>query len=109
MSEMEDAGEDLSIDEWTGADDKFALRVEGNSMIEEHITDGDFVVIKKQTQAHDGQIVAVRDEDDTFTLRKFYRAANGSIRLESGGGRSSVARPADFPILGVLVGVVRKY
>lgn len=106
---MDDTGEALSIDEWTGDDDKFALRVEGNSMIEEHIADGDFVVIKKQTHAHDGQIVAVRNDDETFTLRKFYRSANGSIRLESGGGKSSVARPADFPILGVLVGVVRKY
>lgn len=109
MSEIEDIEEDLSIDEWTGTDDKFALRVEGNSMIEEHIADGDFVVIKKQTHAHDGQIVAVRDYDGDFTLRKFFRVANGSIRLESGGGKSSVARPADFPIQGVLVGVVRKY
>ena len=101
--------EELGFAEWEGADDKFALRVEGNSMIEEHIADGDFVVIKKQAQAHNGQIVAVRDDEGAFTLRKFYREANGSIRLESGGGKSSVARPADFAIHGVLLGVVRKY
>src|SRR3954467_15606810 len=37
--------EELGFAEWEGADDKFALRVQGNSMIEEHIADGDFVVI----------------------------------------------------------------
>src|SRR6201996_9038562 len=51
--------EELAFSEWEGSDDKFALRVTGNSMIEEHLADGDFVVIKKANQARDGQIVAV--------------------------------------------------
>jgi repressor LexA len=67
--------EELGFEEWQDADDKFALQVSGDSMIEEHIADGDYVIIKKQTQARDGQIVAAQDGE----------------------------------ILGVLVGVVRKY
>src|SRR3954469_5335371 len=43
--------EELAFAEWEGSDDKFALRVQGESMIEEHIADGDYVVIKKQDQA----------------------------------------------------------
>ena len=61
--------------------DKFALRVAGDSMIEEHIADGDYVIIRKQEQARDGQIVAVRDEEGEATLKKIYRDRN-RFRLE---------------------------
>ncbi len=44
-------------------------------MIEEHIADGDFVVIKKSEHARDGQIVAVRDEEGEATLKKFFQRA----------------------------------
>ena len=60
---IEQADEELAFTEWEGADDKFALQVTGESMIEEHIADGDYVIIQKQEQARDGQIVAVRDDD----------------------------------------------
>src|SRR5262249_26253203 len=50
----------LGFNDWEGAEDKFALKVTGDSMIDAHIADGDFVIIKKQEQARDGQIVAVR-------------------------------------------------
>src|SRR5262245_19905911 len=49
--------EELLFNDWTGTSDKFALRVSGNSMIEEHIADGDYVVIHRQKNARDGQIV----------------------------------------------------
>jgi len=100
--------EELGFTEWEGAEDKFALRVTGTSMIEEHIADGDFVVIKKQNQAHDGQIVAVRDEDGEATLKRFFKERN-RIRLEPANKTMKPIYRDRVDILGILVGVVRKY
>ena len=100
--------DELTINDWTESGDKFALRVTGDSMIEEHIADGDFVVIKKQEQARDGQIVAVRDEDGEATLKKIYRDRN-RIRLEPANKTMKPIFRDRVSILGVLVGVIRKY
>src|SRR5262249_23920854 len=74
--EAVDQDEDLGFSEWEGADDKFALRVSGDSMIDAHIADGDYVVIHRQEHARDGQIVAVRDDDGEATLKRFYKEKN---------------------------------
>jgi repressor LexA len=103
--EVED---ELAFTDWEDAADKFALRVSGNSMIEEHIADGDFVVIKRQEQARDGQIVAVRDDDGEATLKKLYRERN-RVRLEPANKAMKPIYRDNVDILGVLVGVVRKY
>lgn len=100
--------EELGFAEWEGSDDKFALRVQGNSMIEEHIADGDFVVIKKQDEARDGQIVAVRDDEGEATLKKFFRERN-RVRLEPANKTMKPIFRDNVEILGILVGVVRKY
>ena len=100
--------EELAFTEWEDADDKFALRVSGDSMIEEHIADGDFVVIKRQEQARDGQIVAVRDDDGEATLKRFFRERN-RVRLEPANQTMKPIYRDRVKILGVLVGVVRKY
>jgi repressor LexA len=77
-------------------------------MIEEHIADGDFVILRRQEQARDGQIVAVRDEDGEATLKKFYRDKN-RIRLEPANKTMKPIFRDRVNVLGVLVGVVRKY
>jgi repressor LexA len=100
--------EELGFEDWEGADDKFALRVTGNSMIEEHIADGDFVVIQKKEQARDGQIVAVRDDEGEATLKRFYKEKN-RVRLEPANKTMKPIYRDRVDILGVLVGVVRKY
>lgn len=100
--------DELGFDEWEDADDKFALRVSGESMIEEHIADGDFVVIRRQEQARDGQIVAVQDDDGEATLKRFYRERN-RVRLEPANAAMQPIYRDKVQILGVLVGVVRKY
>ena len=81
-----------------GAGDKFALRVTGDSMIEEHIADGDFVIIRKQDQARDGQIVAVRDDEGEATLKKIYRDKN-RFRLEPANQdhEADLPRPRQHP------------
>ena len=107
-TEAIEQSEELTFSDWVEPGDKFALRVFGDSMIEEHIADGDFVIIKRQEQARDGQIVAVRDDDGEATLKKFYRDRN-RIRLEPANKTMKPIFRDRVNVLGVLVGVVRKY
>jgi repressor LexA len=100
--------EELTFSDWTEPGDKFALRVTGDSMIEEHIADGDFVILRRQEQARDGQIVAVRDDDGEATLKRFYRDKN-RVRLEPANKTMKPIYRDRVNVLGVLVGVVRKY
>jgi repressor LexA len=105
---IEQADEELAFTEWEGAEDKFALQVTGESMIEEHIADGDYVIIHRQEQARDGQIVAVRDEDGEATLKRFFKEKN-RVRLEPANKAMKPIFRDKVDIIGVLVGVVRKY
>lgn len=106
--EAVEQAEELGFEEWEDSEDKFALRVDGDSMIEEHIADGDYVVIRRQPQARDGQIVAVRDDDGGATLKRFYKEKN-RVRLEPANKTMKPIFRDRVDILGVLVGVVRKY
>jgi repressor LexA len=98
----------LDFDEWEDDADKFALQITGESMIDEHIADGDYVVIRRQEVARDGQIVAVRDEDGEATLKRIYREKN-RFRLEPANKSMKPIYRDKVQVLGVLVGVVRKY
>ena len=105
-----DQDERLEFDELFGGTDQYVLRVNGNSMIENHIEDGDFVVIRKQATAPNGERV-VAMIDDEVTLKRFYKESN-HIRLEPANGKMApiiVDKTRDARILGVLVGVMRKY
>ncbi len=108
LAEAIEQDEELSFSEWEGAEDKFALKVTGESMIDEHIADGDYVIIHRQVTARDGQIVAVRDEDGAATLKYIYKEKN-RVRLEPANKAMKPLYRDKVDILGVLVGVVRKY
>src|SRR5262249_8825666 len=105
--EAVEQAEELGFEDWEDHDDKFALQVTGDSMIEEHIADGDFVVIQRQEHARDGQIVAVQDDDGEVTLKRMYRERN-RVRLEPANKAMKPIYRDSLKILGVLVGVVRK-
>ncbi len=105
---IEQVDEELEFSEWSGHEDKFALKVTGESMIEEHIADGDYVIIHRQEHARDGQIVAVRDEDGEATLKRIFKEKN-RIRLEPANKTMKPIFRDQVNIIGVLVGVVRKY
>jgi len=89
-------------------EDHFCLRVKGDSMIEECIADGDYAVIRRQPTAVDGQIVAALVDGSDATLKKFYRERNG-CRLEPANSEMKPIFSSDVQILGVLVGVIRRY
>jgi repressor LexA len=105
---IEQCDEVVAFDDWERKGDKFALQVTGDSMIEAHIEDGDYVIIRKQENARDGQIVAVRDDEGEATLKKIFREKN-KVRLEPANKEMKPIYRTKVDILGVLVGVVRKY
>lgn len=91
-------------------DDLYVLKVRGQSMVESHISDGDYVVVRKQDQADNGEKVVAMVEK-AMTLKKFYKRKD-HVRLEPANGTMDpiLVDPTknDVAILGVLVGVVRK-
>jgi repressor LexA len=87
----------------------YALEVRGQSMIEDHIKDGDYVVIKKQETARDGQTVVAVVNGQDATLKRFYREKGGKFRLEPANGAMKPIITKEVTIYGVLVGVVRKF
>jgi repressor LexA len=104
-----EAKEWLEFNDLLGGDNHFALKVRGNSMIDDHIQDGDFVVIRRQETARNGERVVAMVEGDA-TLKKFYKERN-RIRLEAANGEFDpiyVSPEEDVRILGTLVGVLRK-
>lgn len=99
----------LEFGDLFGDPKNYALKVRGQSMIENHIDDGDYVIIRKQETAENGERV-VAMIDDEVTLKRFYRDRN-YIRLEPANGTMApiiVDETEDIRILGVLVGVMRK-
>lgn len=109
---LENFEEFLGIDRrFFGAEECFAVQVKGDSMVDAHIQDGDYVIIKIHDQAQNGDIVAALIEDDV-TLKYFYRTRN-QIRLESANQRYpslnfNKSAQGSLRILGVMVGLVRK-
>jgi repressor LexA len=86
---------------------QYCLRVKGDSMIEAHIADGDYVVVRQQKTAHDGDIVVALVDGDDATLKRFYREKN-RVRLEPANARLKPIYSSNVEILGVLVGVIRE-
>jgi repressor LexA len=85
----------------------FALLVRGDSMIGEHISDGDYVILQKQRTARKGQIVAALTDEGEATLKRWYPEKN-RIRLEPANPRMKPIYVKNAKVLGVVVGVVRK-
>ena len=89
----------------------YALRVQGDSMIEEHILDGDLVVVHGQQSAQNGEMVIALVNGTEATVKTFYREQGGWIRLQPANATMQPMRfqESDVLIQGVVVGVIRKY
>lgn len=90
--------------------DTYVLRVRGNSMIEEQIRDGDWVIVEDRKTANNGEMVVALVKDADVTLKTFYRDS-GRIRLQPANASMEpiYVHPADVQIQGIVVGVMRKY
>lgn len=89
----------------------YALRVSGNSMVDEHICDGDYVVVHGRPTAENGEMVIALVNGAEATVKTFYREAGGWIRLQPANAAMQPMRyqERDVMIQGVVVGVIRKY
>jgi repressor LexA len=89
----------------------FALRVRGDSMIDEQIREGDFIVLQSQQTADNGQTVVALIDGNDATVKRFYGGRN-QVRLEAANPRYKpiVIRPPErVQIQGLVVGVIRRY
>lgn len=95
--------------------ENYVLRVRGNSMIEEQIRDGDYIIVNSRQTAENGEMVVALVADGTVggsaTVKKFYREPGNRIRLQPA---NETMQPMYFPadavaIQGIVVGVIRKY
>ena len=106
------AGEDtLNFADFAGDPDTFALKVRGDSMIEDHICDGDYVLIEKTGDARDGDIVVALVDGAETTLKRFYNEPGDRVRLQPANASMLpiyVAK-ALVRIQGKLIAVLRKY
>lgn len=91
--------------------DNYVLRVEGDSMIDEHIKDGDYIVVSAQDTADDGQMVVALVGGDSATVKKLYREPGGKVRLQPANPSVSpiVEDAHNVAVQGVVIGVIRKY
>ena len=101
----------LHFQDFIGDSGTYALQVRGESMIDDHICDGDFVLIQKTDSVRDGEIVVALVDGTETTLKRLYREPNGQIRLQPA---NSAMEPifvsgASLQVQGKLMAVLRKY
>lgn len=102
--------ETISLADFTRSKEVFALEVRGESMQDEHIVDGDYVLVEKTKIAHNGDIVVALVEGSDATLKRLYREGD-NIRLQPSNAKMKpIIVPArDVEVQGRVIGVLRKY
>ena len=102
--------QEVSLTELVPTGDRiYLLRVRGKSMIEDHIDDGDLVVVEKRETANDGDIVVAILDDEEATLKRFYREQNGMIRLQPANSSMEPIFVSRVQLRGVVRGVIRRF
>ena len=103
--------ERLSFQDFTRDPNTFALEVRGESMIEDHICSGDFVLVEKTNGVKDGDIVVALVDGTDATLKRFFREPDGSIRLQPANSSMQPIRvqPAALQVQGRVLAVLRKF
>lgn len=108
--EQVEQGETISLTDFTRARDVFVLQVMGESMQDEHIMNGDYVLVEKVQQAQEGEIVVALVNGSETTLKRFYRAGD-KIRLQPSNAAMApiFVSATAVQIQGRVVAVLRKY
>ena len=98
-------------EDMVGRGNTYVLQVKGESMIEEQIRDGDYVIVENRKSARDGEMVIALLDGENVTLKKMYREAGGRIRLQPANSQMDpiYVDAARMRIQGVVIGVLRKY
>lgn len=94
-----------------GRQETYVLQVKGDSMIEEQIRDGDYVIVENRQSARDGEMVIALLDGENATLKKLYREGGGRVRLQPANAALSpiYVDQSRLRIQGVVIGVLRKY
>ena len=89
----------------------YVLQVKGDSMIDEQIRDGDYVIVEDRPTTRDGEMVIALLGGERATLKKLYREKGGRVRLQPANARMKpiYVDGGDLRIQGVVIGVLRKY
>jgi repressor LexA len=104
--------ETISLGDLTsGKGQVFVLRVKGDSMVDDHICDGDYILVESARTARDGEIVVALIEGSDATLKRFFHEPRAKVRLQPANSRMDpIVLPAnEVQIQGRVIGVLRKY
>lgn len=103
--------ESLSLADFTRGHNNFVLQVRGESMREDHILDGDYIVVEQTQVVNPGEIVVALVGEGDATLKRFFREPGGKVRLQPANSQMSpIVVPAnEVRIQGRVIGVLRKY
>lgn len=102
--------ETISLADFTRSKEVFALEVRGESMQDEHILDGDYVLVEKTKVAHNGDIVVALVEGSDATLKRLYREGENTRLQPSNAKMKPIIVPSkDVAVQGRVIGVLRKY
>jgi repressor LexA len=98
-------------EDMVGRQETYVLQVKGDSMIEEQIRDGDYVIVENRQSARDGEMVIALLDGENATLKKLYREGGGRVRLQPANAALSpiYVDQSRLRIQGVVIGVLRKY
>ncbi|MGH9862803.1 MAG: transcriptional repressor LexA [Candidatus Acidiferrales bacterium] len=103
--------ETISLAEFTRSRNVFVLEVKGDSMIEDHIVDGDFIIVEQTENANNRDIVVALVGGQESTLKRFFREPGGKVRLQPANPSLPpiVVAAKDVQIQGRVVGILRRY
>ena len=109
MQEAVEQDERIDFGSMFAKKSQFVLEVTGDSMIDAHIADGDYVIVTKQRTAQPGQMVVAQTEDGEATLKYWHpEKSKRRIRLQPANSRMKPIYVKEAKVLGVVAGVVRK-
>ena len=104
---MEDISDYVTVNSHYSADELFALKLKGDSMVEIGMNSGDIIIARKSSVARNGQIVVALIEDEA-TVKEFYKE-NGHYRLQPYNKKMEPIIVDDLKILGIVISLVRNY
>ncbi len=103
--------ETISLGDFVRGGNVFVLAVKGDSMVDDHILEGDYIIVEQTENANNRDIVVALVGGEDATLKRFFREPNGKVRLQPANAKMEpIVLPAkDVKIQGRVIGVLRRY
>lgn len=103
--------ETISLSDFAGKKEVFVLQVRGDSMIDDHILDGDYILVERSAIANNGDVVVALIDGAEATLKRFYHEVDGRVRLQPANTTMQpiLLDPDSVQVQGRLIGVLRRF